>query len=358
MDVFYTPTLIAQKMVGYSTITKVEIVADFTVGGGELLKAAEQAWPSARFVGSEINSETTDLLTTSYPHWRIEKLDFTRLADNDGFGPFSDLAGKISLILMNPPFSCRGAVRHESRFLGETFHSSYGLAFVITALRFLSPKGQLVAILPAGTLSNQKDRDSWDQLRRLFHIDSMHKNGHRTFTNCSPDTVIVRFTRKDRPRRSSSTRLLKIQSTLPTDCAIDVVLFRGRVPVHAALNGTSKTFPFIHNTNLSGNRADLSNSQVRDSYESLQGPVVLISRIGLPKEDKIVVFLSPRKIVLSDCVIAIRCESNADAKAVHMLIVDNWDSFRFLYNGTCAKFITLESLASFLHLIGIRVTKT
>jgi len=51
--------------------------------------------------------------------------------------------------------------------------------------------------------------------------------------------------------------------------------------------------------------------------------------------------------VLSDCVIALKTENLDDARRVYDALMEHWDDFREVYNGTGAKYTTMERLRAF-----------
>jgi tRNA1(Val) A37 N6-methylase TrmN6 len=355
MDAFYTPVGLARKMVQCVTLKKVETVVDFAAGNGELLRAAQGRWPAAKFIAAEINELTVRELRLNYPTWQVFHSDFTSAGPENSPELFHDLINGAAVILLNPPFSCRGGTLYTEHVGEYTVRASYGLAFIIRALRHMSPSGELIALLPSGSLSTEKDAVSWQRLKCDFHVSTYSKNNENTFRDCSAETVIVRFR-----RRSSPIKVRKPRGHIPgrvirVSAAVSVKLFRGKLSMNEALNGTPETVPLVHTTDLSDN-FPLWKREVRSTYQTISGPAVLIPRVGKPSSSKIKILQFKGPVVLSDCIIALLCNSETDAVVVQHSIIQNWVHFRKLYNGTCAKFITLNSVQKFLLAVGIDST--
>ena len=66
-----------------------------------------------------------------------------------------------------------------------------------------------------------------------------------------------------------------------------------------------------------------------------------------PRIDKIVLIKKYEKYAMSDCIIAITAASNNNAKKIYDAIIENWDEFFKLYNGTGAKYTTIDKIKSF-----------
>lgn len=356
MDIFYTPADVAKKMVEYSSVEEVSIIADFSVGGGDLLRTAQEVWPNAIFLGTDINSETAKRLKDIYPQWLINECNFLEFAQRNGNRHIlSKFIGKVSLILLNPPFSCRGSLRRAVPFDTISLKSSFGLAFVVTALPFLSSEGQLITLLPTGSLTSQKDRESWEILGQHYKIETLQRNNHKTFENCSPETVIVKFTKKKKKsKRVVIGHKFTVTRTLQASKNISVELYRGKVSANFEDSGP-RTKIFIHSTELQQMQINLQARRIYSYFSSLKGPAVLLPRVGRPNVTKLTLYFEQKDIVLSDCVIAIKCKTDDEAETVYELVKGNWKTVETLYNGTCAKFITLDSLRDLLNLIGIEV---
>ena len=82
----------------------------------------------------------------------------------------------------------------------------------------------------------------------------------------------------------------------------------------------------------------------------IEGPALLIHRVGQPSVKKICI-IPPKKVyALSDCVIGIKTKTIDDCVLLNRIIIDNWSDFSNLYKGTGAKYVTIERLNYFFNL--------
>jgi hypothetical protein len=90
-------------------------------------------------------------------------------------------------------------------------------------------------------------------------------------------------------------------------------------------------------------------------HRCVTGPAILIPRVGQITEAKIALLDAPRRIMITDCVIALQSNSLACARAVQDRLVENFATFRAHYVGTGAPFITLGRLKTALESVGINI---
>ena len=356
-DRIYTPPKLAYKIVSRARLpVPPTCIADFAVGDGELLRAAQARWPKAKFVGTDINTRTVSRLRRLAHAWKVDRCDFIKPKSRQHARVLNTLKGTVSLVLLNPPFSCRGARKFKTEFFDAEISCSLALAFVITSLTYLSSRGQLLAILPIGCLHSEKDKAAWTAIRSMFRVEHLAQNGHKTFSGWSPKTAIVRISRISKRTTaldaSSTTRKLKGSRA----DGISVNLFRGKISMHT-LNGNTERniIPLIHSTELRKTGVDLNQRSFHlTKTKSICGPAVLIQRVGLPDPKKIQLYLESTPVALSDCIIAIRCRSIGEAKTVKDRLLANWQRLEERYGGTCARYITLNSLRDFLLTLGFK----
>jgi len=216
VDQFYTPTNLAQTLVNHvRTDEKRPYIADFTVGNGELLRAASARWPKARMLGVDINPKAVESLSRQHRSWLVVRCNFLDRRQRNASEELTDCGGKVSVALLNPPFSNRGAQRQRVELYGEKVACSLGLAFLITALSYLAPHGKLVAIMPAGTLHSEKDREAWEVVDQFFCRSVLSTNGDRTFKDCLAKTVVVRLAARSKAKTRSVARKVSPTNTKP-----------------------------------------------------------------------------------------------------------------------------------------------
>jgi hypothetical protein len=107
---------------------------------------------------------------------------------------------------------------------------------------------------------------------------------------------------------------------------------------------------YIHSTNLRNNTIVLSKITVDRSQSVINGPAILLHRVGKPDVAKVCIIDKLDNFVLSDCVIALLGENEETIQSLFDTIVSKKDIFYSLYKGTGAKYITMERLKEALNL--------
>jgi predicted RNA methylase len=346
VDSFFTPTPIADALIAKATLKAPAVIADFAAGDGELLRVAAMRWPDARLVATDINPHSINKLRKE-KNWLAYEYDF--LTGHNGHRTDLPLiAKKCDLIILNPPFSCRGSKVWTTKLGDFALKTSISVAFVLRALSCLSPGGQLLAILPTGSIHSQKDRLAWKVIRCLCECDILGANDRRTFRFCSPHTVSVRLTLRLKPLPLSQSG---DQKRIEVGRSKDVIVFsRGNVDMaRLSKRKVQRGVSLIHTTEMNGHRVQFSRKITPAKRLRLfKGPVVLIPRVGNPRRDKIVLYTSRRKIAVSMCVLTLSCENKATAKRVYQSLISNWKAVEKQYTGTGARYLTLERLQELL----------
>jgi hypothetical protein len=353
MDSFYTPSPICNKMIGAVRSTLPLLVADFAAGSGELLKAAKQEWPDATFVATDLDRKTVRALRSLDNDWRVGMCDFLKTSSRQRCRALKGLEGRATLVLLNPPFSCRGGSHFEANVAGHRVRCSRAMAFLLNAIRYLAPKGEMVTIVPAGSLYSQKDERAWALLDMIFRSEVVDSNGHRTFNGCFPRTLIVHLCPKGR------SPAMKTHSEKPTVAIAEsctLVLHRGKVPMYTVPDRKPRNaIPLVHSTSLQGSKLVLGEFYASTAeVTAVQGPLVLLPRVGQPKKTKLVFYAGTQKMVLSDCIFGLNCEKSALAR-LHDSMAKNWTAIEKLYTGTGAKYIAASTVACFVRSLGFRV---
>jgi hypothetical protein len=171
LDDHYTPAELARTAVNHVRLRCPEIVADMSAGEGSLLLEAARRWPSARIVATDIDRKTVAQLVRMHRRrWKIGRCDFLASRSRRASRVLRTIDGKVALLLMNPPFSCRGGSYRIVDTPHGPVHASPAMAFLLLGLPYLSTRGQAVAILPAGALHNKKDEEAWKYVRARFAV--------------------------------------------------------------------------------------------------------------------------------------------------------------------------------------------
>ena len=337
IDSFYTPPLLAEQLVGFSTQKVIKRIADFCVGDGELLRAAARRWPTAKLIATDLSPKALVAVSKNHPQWITGKCDFLNETSRRKCRALSGLDGKVDLIFMNPPFSCLGGTKHSVQLDGVQYTCSTAMKFVVTALHYMSKKGRIYAILPHSVGYSERDRLLWRTLVENYSLRILSKSGNNHFKGCSPHIILISLNTSGHACVDGKVIPLRIP-------APDVSVSRGSIPMNEARKAPSGIYPLVHSTNLQGNRIQPSEYLMAGDRSLVKGPAVLIPRVGTPRKDKICRLPAGKSVVLSDCVIALKTKSAAESKALQGEIMEKWDAFRLIYQGTGARYVALSTI--------------
>lgn len=334
IDIHYTPKELAQAMIacvpkGFFPRT----VADFSAGEGSLLNEAATTWPQASVFANDLSSKSTRLIASLNSSWCVSCSDFLRPSAHT-HTKFSLKKNSIDLILLNPPFSERG--RKPTEWLDyKGVKSGLAAAFVSLSLKYLSDNGYILAILPNGSLTSERDAHGWSVIKKQYEVEVLTDNSMRAFKSAVARTSIVRIKRK---KAGHTLRLVSgLESDLPT-----VDIKRGRIQMHSVISSPDG-LPLIHTTQLKEGGIVFKHRYGNVlSKVSVKGPALLFPRVGMVTPEKIGLLESNVAVALSDCVLAIEAPDIQSAVVIRELIIKNWESFSALYSGTGAKYITVQ----------------
>jgi hypothetical protein len=223
------------------------------------------------------------------------------------------------------------------------------MAFLFNAIEYLSPYGQLLAIVPANTLRSEKDEEAINLLSQIGAFEVLDVYPRGTFPSCTSRTVSIRFLRAGKLASSENFRTEVRASRLEVD------LTRGSTPMHRVGPLLKGHFPVVHTSNLCEHSVQRLAYGVAVARRLARGPAVLLPRVGKPDSGKVALYTAEQPVVLSDCVFAITCASGADALYLLNILLTNWSTFAQAYHGTCAPYITIKDLVDALYGLGIRV---
>lgn len=341
IDQYFTPPKLADLLIdSLPDDFHPSIVADFAVGEGSLLYSGEKKWKNANFIGNDLCLKTLSVL--KYNKWELYNIDFSKFEDinNSALKNYIDM---IDLVLLNPPFSHRNIKPLEWNNIDSKIRSSLALVFVYNALKFLKPNGYLVAVLPNGCLTSFRDSSAINFLKEHYVFNIITENYDAIFPKVKARTSIV-LIKNIKPKK-----IEEVKNKITPISYSSINIFRGKLQMHKVKeNISSDGLPLVHTSNLRNGIIDYKNNLLVLNNESIQGPAILIPRVGNFSEDKICFLSSKEEIIISDCLFAIRCENNSDAFKIKKLILDNWDDFKKNYSGTGALYITLKNLEEFI----------
>jgi tRNA1(Val) A37 N6-methylase TrmN6 len=342
-DSHYTPEKLAQKLLSFVSTKNLRTIADFCVGNGALLESAQKTWTNATFYGSDISVKAISQLKRSQPHWNLSQCDFTNSKSRSHAKILNNSLNGFDLVLLNPPFSCRGSSSYIVDFEDKTYRVSTSMLFIVESLKYLSKKGFLLAILPISVAYSQKDRLIWNKLVADYKLNILEQPSVNLFKDCSPSVMLVSI-------NTNGTKCVSRSQNCLNHSIPKISLFRGKISMYS-LNGSSSNGNFlIHSTNLRNNKVVNLDYRISNKLSRISGPAVLLPRVGLPNPQKISIIKKGETYVLSDCIIGIRTSTNKDAKELLKLLLNYWEKFQELYKGTGAKYITLERLGAYLNI--------
>jgi hypothetical protein len=128
-----------------------------TTNDGDLLIEAERMWPKAKFVATDIDSSAIRRLSRLKPSWTAGRCDLRYSRSRNSCFALQQARGRVSLLLLNPPFSCRGGTKFPAETETGILFASAAMSFVVIASNYVAKKGEIVAILPFGCLYSAKD---------------------------------------------------------------------------------------------------------------------------------------------------------------------------------------------------------
>lgn len=333
-DSFYTPTSLAEQLAGYVTAEKVRSAIDFCVGDGELLKAVAKRYKGVRFFGTDISDEAIEKLKRDCPDWNLGVCDFKDDESVNTVSPLRDR--KFDLIMLNPPFTCKGSVVEHAELDEQKFRLSTAMLFLVRALKYLSDDGGLYAILPISCVYSDKDRAIWNYLKSHYNACVLNESDKVYFTKkCSPNIALVYV-----GHYPMISREIEHQHPFRNLHVTDVVrgCYRMQNPSYS---NSRKAIPLIHTTNIQKGRLENLRRVIPGMQLTVDGYGVVIPRVCNPNPGKVALLDGKHTFALSDCVIVLRTATQEDAEQVRLAILNNWQDFVALYKGTGAQYTTV-----------------
>ena len=338
LDPFYTPNVLAQKMVSLYKGPTPRLIGDFCAGDGGLLRASEARFPSANYFANDKSKRAYHNLLKYHFDWEVRNIDFL---NDKCLLDIAHLNGAFDLLLLNPPFTCKGQT-YKFIFDGFKFSASKALLFLIRSIRFLARGGRLLAVLPIGVTISERDADLMVYLKRAYGFHIHGRISGVSFAGKEPNVILAGLYRPDILPAYTPKKVRKL---------IYGFLHRGTLNVANVKNNLARKtgIPFIHTTNLVGGKIVAVKTRVSPSKTKvLVGPAVLVPRVGNPHVDKVVVIGEGKRCVLSDCVIAILSRNSSSAYHIQKIIRAQKESFCRLYVGTGAPYVTLSRIGKYL----------
>ena len=349
MDTHYTPSAIATSLVEAANDLRPKIIADLAAGNGDLLLAAERAWPTATFIATDIDRRAIRHLARLRPYWTVGRCDLRSQRSRRSSKALKN-TNSVCLMLLNPPFSCRGGTRFFVHTPTGPLHVSTAMSFLLLAAEYVADDGHIVSILPLGSLHSQKDAQAWEFLKSKYSIQTLRSCDTGIFPGSAASTALIRFS----PHLGSTMTNFSPPIRIPHSPRLPVHVIRGSCPVHR-LQKEKASPVLVHYTDIRNGTVELNGRRGFGGHRCVKGPAILIPRVGRITADKIALLENEISVMLSDCVIALKPRYPRHVEPLRDKLISNFAQFRNHYVGTGAPFITLRRLKSLLASLGVEI---
>jgi tRNA1(Val) A37 N6-methylase TrmN6 len=340
MDSYYTSSKLANKLVRHVRKRNIGTVADFCIGDGALIKAANEKWPDAKCFGVDISSTAISSLKQKQSKWKLSVCDLLKKRSRSTCQVLYNQKKGFDLILLNPPFTCIGSTLYEVKLDEKEFKCSTALAFLTESLNYLSNTGSLYAILPISCAFSKKDALLWQTLEANYQLKVIEILKDHHFKNCSPTIILVSL-------NDPSVKGIDLSFKRSNNWKKKITLMRGNLRMHSVRHNKKGNL-LIHTTNLQRNRIVNLNVKVKTISSCITGPALLLPRVGKPDLKKVVSINKSEVYAISDCIIAIKTETLSDSLNLKKLLKVHWNEVRELYKGTGAPYLTIERIEKYL----------
>jgi hypothetical protein len=213
----------------------------------------------------------------------------------------------------------------------------------MNALKYSSPEGELMALLPASTLSSEKDAEAWAAARENYAVEEITRYDRNTFAGYAASTVLVRI-------RRCVTMICKEHCAVVgrQDQVNPPSVIRGGIQMHTLASGDRRGPPVVHTSSLNRAGVTVNGTRATAGVREIAQPAVMLPRVGRVTPEKICVFRGEPSVSLSDCVFAVLCGHVDEAVALRAAIVNRFDHLISLFGGTGAPYLTKRALETFI----------
>lgn len=342
IDQHFTPPLLASLLVdSLPKAFEPSYIADFAVGEGSLIYAALKKWPrGVNVVANDLSMDILNLLdNNNWQKFNVDFLDIKAIADSE----LKQFENKMDLILLNPPFSQRGIKPILWEGTENGIKSGIALNFIYNALNFLKLGGFLVAVVPNGCLTSQRDEKALTYLKEKYEFKIIAQNKEATFEKVRVKTSIIMIKNVKPKKYQKDMRILADR--------LNSRVFRGKFQMHKASSKIiDNGYPLVHTSSLKNNTIDFLNCyKVTNENSIVRGPAILFPRVGNFNQEKICILTAGLEIVISDCIFAVKCKNLAEAECLKEAIYLNWNDFKNNYSGTGAIYSSLDKIDYFIN---------
>jgi predicted RNA methylase len=343
LDRYYTPHCVASELINVAaqTLASPRVIADTACGDGNLLSAAQQLLRQVTCVGTDSDRNAIRRLRAKNPDWLLSVAD---VLDGSTFARVKAVVDSpaCDLLMLNPPFSMSRNKNVEARFEGEHLRSSVAMAHVLRSVDTFKPAGGAIAIVPESLFFSELDKHARILLATHYDIKIIRGLSNSTFRGARANALIVRWLPKT---KIEGTPVVEAEPSGPNAKA--PVVIRGGLPLFESV-GSRKGIPLVHSTDL----ATLAETRRLDDCRRVkaikrgvvQGPVLLLPRVGVPLREQVSAINLRRPVQLSDCVFALRFPSLKRARIFRDHVLKYWDVLVGQYHGTGARYISVQRM--------------
>lgn len=353
VDIHYTPSSVAKSLITALRDLRPQVIADLAAGRGDLLLEAERCWPRAAFVATDIDPAAARHLTRRRPNWAVGRCDLRSSRSRASCRVLQNIRNSACLLLLNPPFSCRGAARYAVKTENGFLYASTAMSFLLVAAEYLNDKGHIAAVLPLGCISNLKDERAWQHLRHKYSVTLLNSYTAGVFPGSAASIALVRLS----PHQSQLGRTTPIPRATSSHPRLRVYIIRGSCPSHCGADD-ERCPTLVHYTDIQRGSIVLNGRRGHGNRRSVTGPAIVIPRVGRFTTGKIGILKSQQPVMLSDCVIAIKPLSSEQTSILRDRLIQHFALLSRQYVGTGAPFITVGRLENALEAMGVDVEQS
>jgi len=346
-DRYYTPEAVADSIIRDAAhLGTPRVCLDSTCGSGRLLVAASKRYGGLKCIGLDRDRGTILSLQKAQPTWLLSVADLLNVKSVRSSRVYLG-ADQVDLVAINPPFSQRMNRVVEVSYSGVAVKCGLAMAHVLRSVDLFNPSKGAILIVPESMMFSELDGAARALLEKRFRIEKLADLEANTFRGARAHATVIALT----PGKAG---LMKPSRKKTHYEVVNVRFVRGGLPVHEWTGKGSRRF--LHTTNLrriiEGHEEEVLPRARAINRGHVTGWTVLLPRVGNPDRR----WTRPVRLLnvqLSDCVIALVCANLTVAKVVHKRIEENWNSLANLYHGTGARYVTVDSLKSWLSLISV-----
>ena len=349
-DKYYTPLAVASKAFERALLTaKPSVCADTACGSGSLLAAAEDVLQTKHCLGIDSDPSAIRRLRRSRPDWQLYIGDLLKR----NRAPLINFSGSnydVDLLVLNPPFSLGPRKYVSVKYRGQSVKCSVAMAHILRSLELFRPNQGAIAVVPESLLYSDTDQYARELLDQNFSLSELLQLSIYTFKGARVNSTFVQFSAAP----SKPHQLIDFVTTHKDPITTTIV--RGGLQMHS-FERVESGARVIHSTSLKHIALHgISSVTERTAFAvkgRISGWMLLLPRVGVPKDSAFSAIYSKEKIQLSDCVIGMTFSSKNIALDAHRRILENWPSLLNLYRGTGARYITIDRLVDWAYSIGI-----